>query len=221
MRNQKELNVSDQKLPYLEEVLIAFQKSLGRIRQETTAAGKHDSEFAVGDRVLYMVDSLQIELKVGLTMENRAGDANDRFKVDFNAPAPSQSVLRFTVDPTVLEKPEGDFILLAPNPKNSLEYRITLIRPQAKQQPVTLRLKSSGQNGYQQDFSLVTDALGRINFKLDTGKAPSLIVEGELEPRPISNPIHFKRDWYLQAFHVIDKTELSSDLKRIRNGEGK
>jgi hypothetical protein len=69
-------------------VLIGLQKSLARTVRSAQQASRSDSEFAQGERPVYMIDGLDIELNAALLMPG--GRADGSLLVDLNAP-PSAS----------------------------------------------------------------------------------------------------------------------------------
>ena len=99
MATQKEQqNDSESTTSTLEEFLVACQKSLARSVQSAQQIGKSDSEFAQGERPVYVIDEVDFDLSAGVRITpgtNRAPP--ERVLLDFDAPSEQRSRLRFTV----------------------------------------------------------------------------------------------------------------------------
>lgn len=84
--------------PTLEEVIVAFQKSLSRARTDAQVVSRRDKAIAEGDQPLFVVDALDVNLRVGLDMEaGSADEPRDRIRVDFSAPGDARSTIGFRV----------------------------------------------------------------------------------------------------------------------------
>jgi len=83
----------------LDEVMIAFQKSLARATQSAQDYADGETGFQTGQKVLYTVEGLDVELNVGLTPATTDGQDPDHVAVRFDAPDDSRSSLRFRVKP--------------------------------------------------------------------------------------------------------------------------
>jgi hypothetical protein len=85
-------------LPSLHEVLVAFQKSVSRARQQAQSVSAEDPEIRNGQKALFLVDSLDADLRVGIDVVAREGDPDpDIVRLNFAAPADQRSSIRFRV----------------------------------------------------------------------------------------------------------------------------
>ena len=96
--NDKSRTTEDGTVTTLEAFLVACQKSLARSVRSAQQAGKSDSEFAQGERPVYVIDEVGFNLSVGVHIE--PGDQKsmaERVLLDFDAPGERRSSLQFTV----------------------------------------------------------------------------------------------------------------------------
>ena len=80
-------------LPKLEDVIVAFQKSLSRARQNAQQVAQ-TPKFARGERALFVVEALDLDLLTGISMSSETPDV---VLIDFSAPADVRSHIRFKV----------------------------------------------------------------------------------------------------------------------------
>lgn len=177
-------------LPCLEDVLIGLQKSLARTVRSAQQASKSDSEFAQGERPVYMIDGLDVDLNAALFKPS--GGADGPILVDLNAPAAERSVIRFRVQAKPLEILGGAKLQLAnldPMGGRGKEprLRVWLVdsdgRP-VQHHPVTLYFARPGsRTGKSSTFSVKTntDTVGRVDFTVRTSE-DSVKVVGTREP---------------------------------------
>jgi hypothetical protein len=83
--------------PTLEEVIVAFQKSLARARTNAQIVSR-SKMVAAGEQPLFVVDALDVNLRVGLDMvAPTPDDPPDKILIDFSAPGDSRSTIGFRV----------------------------------------------------------------------------------------------------------------------------
>ena len=97
----------------LEEMLTAFQKSLGRANRSSLEASRSESEFLLGIRALYVIEGLNVTLRVGVRAASFEGSKDKRVIVDFDAPEKERSEVQFRVQSKPLEATKTNEILLA------------------------------------------------------------------------------------------------------------
>jgi hypothetical protein len=91
----------------LEEVTLAFQKAMSRAAQETARTFADTPAMRYGNRQLYAVRRLEVELSVGAKVERleRPEGLTERVTLTFDPPPEQAARLRFAVDGAVA--PEG------------------------------------------------------------------------------------------------------------------
>lgn len=97
---------SSSKTP-LSDILIAFQKSLARAQRHTSGV-RRATDFILGERTLYSIDGLDIELKVGLELSQ---EKQDSLLVDFHPTEYRASSVRFRVQAKPTEAVENGLVL--------------------------------------------------------------------------------------------------------------
>src|SRR5690349_12024152 len=98
----------------LELFLTACQKSLARSVRSAQQLGKAENEFALGQRPLYTIDGIDMDVCVGLDISApRADDGGEHVLLDFHAPAETRSSIRFRVQSTPVELLTGAKLELA------------------------------------------------------------------------------------------------------------
>lgn len=96
--DDKSATADDGNITSLENFLVACQKSLARSVRSAQQAGKSDSEFAQGERPVYVIDEVAFDLSAGVHIEtDELKDAGERVLLDFEAPSERRSTLQFTV----------------------------------------------------------------------------------------------------------------------------
>lgn len=91
----------------LSDVLIAFQKSLAR-SQSHSASVRRTPDFFLGRRPLLEIDGLEVDLKVGLSVDS---PEDDSVRVNFTPTDNSTSSLRFRVSVKPLDIMETGVVL--------------------------------------------------------------------------------------------------------------
>jgi hypothetical protein len=97
----------------LEEMLTAFQKTLGRANRSSYEASRSKSEFLLGIRALYVIEGLDVTLRVGVRAGSLEGSKDKRVIVDFDAPEKERSEVQFRVQSKPLEATKANELLLA------------------------------------------------------------------------------------------------------------
>lgn len=208
-------------LPNLDDVLIAFQKSLARVRQKTTEVSKYETEYTKGNRALYMVDSVDVELAVGFEVDTLSEGNPDFVKVNFSpVNEVNKSVLRFSVAPLPLDKPEEIMIILVKSPYDTDEYKLSVISKDQRVRKVVLKFISIGEKSSQTELELKTDLLGELKFTVNK-QSGSISVQGYKQPRRLKE-LNNEDTWFVQGILTLeDNNYLKSDIIKIENGKGK
>ena len=208
-------------LVLLEDVLIAFQKSLARVSDQTVAVSKEDPEILLGQRSLYSINSLAIELSAGLEMlPARRGDP-DKIAVSFSGPSETRSKISFQVAAKPLEPeinrqiiltryrqdknalPENQFCVWVIDLENSSPVFLT-------GHPIDIHFISEGVDSDQIGLNAQTDRVGRTRFKVNP-KAGTLKFEGG--KKSVKMTFDLKKKWFVQAQTEIgDETFVSEFL---------
>lgn len=99
----------------LQDILTAFQKSLARANSATQNTRKREVDYLSGVRALYVIDSLEVELKASVDLADTDGDEKpDRIKLNLK-PTPEQaSTFRFAVSSTPLQPVNREELILTP-----------------------------------------------------------------------------------------------------------
>jgi len=168
----------------LEEVLVAFQKALARTAQQTANEKEMDARFLAAERVLFGVDTLEVDLNVGMAVTD---DPDDGFVVglDFAVDPERRSKVKFTVDPTPLEPISTTTIALVPltptRDVGTVSFLGTVVGANGKPIPganVSVYAQRSGVRGRRsRGLEVATDGGGRIRFDVDFGQQAILIAD--------------------------------------------
>lgn len=173
----------------LEEMLTAFQKSLGRANRSSLEASRGESEFFLGIRALYAIEGLNVTLRVGVRAGTLEGSKDKRVVVDFDAPETERSEIQFRVQSKPLEATRTDQLLLADadplgNERPQFQIITTLIgvpspaekgqRPDASALPLqplkdrSVHFRITGGSSRTIDVvTLRTNELGQAGFTID------------------------------------------------------
>jgi hypothetical protein len=87
----------------LDEVLVAFQKTLSRARRSAQDYANREVAFATGRKTLYTIDRLDVELNAAFRLATADRHAPDLVHVNFEADPKERSVVRFAVSPLPFE----------------------------------------------------------------------------------------------------------------------
>ena len=176
----------------LEEVLIAFKKSLARATLATERASKYDVQFLLGNRTLYNVGGLHLNLNVGMEIENQEGNHNDRILLDFSQDLhpEKRSNLQFQVDATPVEPIKGPKVVLARRNKvgaqeQGNEFKVWVVGNQGEprsKDPINIHIESSSFLRNERPESIIitdyqTDLQGQLKFEIDFKKSELMINE--------------------------------------------
>ena len=105
--------VRDEGVP-LEDVLVAFEKSLARATRHSVETSRAEVGFGLGERAVYVVDALNLQLKVGLRAARGPEGKMSHILVDFGDQQPdAQSTVDFRVQARPLEAFKGSQLILA------------------------------------------------------------------------------------------------------------
>ena len=161
----------------LEEFLVACQKSLARSIKSAQQMGKSDSEFAQGERPVYVIDEVDFDLSAGVHIEPSGNKRlGERVLLDFEAPQERRSRLRFTVATKPVELLVGAKLELAnldplgeelPNAR----LRVWLVNHRGMpvaNYPVRLHFARAGEKRLKSPITVQTDSVGRIDFVVET-----------------------------------------------------
>lgn len=202
----------------LEEMLGAFQKSLARSNEATLDVRKRDLDYLKGHRALYIIDSLEIDLKAAVTVPlDEDGKATQVF-VDSQAQPEHLSSIKFTVESSPLEAVKGPKVLLTrTRPASSTpgrnEFTAWVIDSNgpASQQPIDVVFSQANGKGRNRTVALETDSLGKIEFSIDlkTGAFELKNGGGEVD---VSLPR--RGNWLVR----VEALELSSEWLPIQKG---
>jgi hypothetical protein len=105
--------VLDRGVP-LEDVLVAFEKSLARATRHSLETSRAEVGFGLGERALYSIDALNIQLKVGCSAARGPDGTLSHMLVDFaQRPPETQSLVEFRIQARPLEALKGSQLILA------------------------------------------------------------------------------------------------------------
>jgi len=173
--NDKSPGTEDGQLTTLETFLVACQKSLARSVKSAQQAGKSDSEFAQGERPVYVIDEVAFDLSAGVQIQSDDYKlTGDRVLLDFDAPADMRSSLQFTVSMKPIDILIGAKLELAnldplgeelPNAR----LRVWLVDDKGRPvdgHPVKLHFC---RGGYKKVISIntTTSPVGRVDFQVN------------------------------------------------------
>jgi hypothetical protein len=163
----------------LEEFLVACQKSLARSVRSAQQSGKADNEFALGERPVYMIQALEMEVSAGLNVNGPTEGRNaDRVLIDFDAPGELRSKVRFRVESRPVELLRGAKLELAnldPLGHSSPIARLRAWLVDDKGTPVAahgivLHFARAGEKRDKYPIAAMTDSAGRVDFFVDPPK---------------------------------------------------
>lgn len=159
----------------LEEFLVACQKSLARSVRSAQQAAKSDSEFAQGERPVYIIDAIDFELNAGLSLTPHDAK-HEAVVVNFDTPFSERSKLRFRVESKPIELLRNAKLELAnldplgeqlPNAR----LRAWLIGEDGRTvpgYPVQIYYARAGDKLARQPIEVSTDSVGRVDFSVET-----------------------------------------------------
>lgn len=218
----------------LEEVLVAFQKSLARSCRNMVAVGKSNEEILSGNRSLYAIGSLDVELRADVAMHDAKGIfSGDRIFLNLPEPgraSPTNTTLRFKVESRPVEAVTGAGITLSQFKPLEWQGRDCWFAVRVTDQsgrsaadcPVILRFTSEGARSVSWEWRANTNPLGNVVFSIDTTTGEVVVTDGTKVKAPRSGKLDFTKagTWYVTAecLLTIDGAErvLSSENYAVR-----
>ncbi|MDH3431033.1 MAG: hypothetical protein OEQ14_13600, partial [Gammaproteobacteria bacterium] len=210
-RSDDEKNVTT-----LETFLVACQKSLARSVKSAQQAGKSDSEFAQGERPVYVIDEVGFDLSAGVHIEAGNGKlTGERVLLDFDAPSERRSTLQFTVAMKPVEILIGAKLELAnldPLGEQLPDARLRawLVDDQGRPVPdhtVTLHFCRGGYKTVRQ-VETKTSPVGRIDFLVRSQ-------ENEVKVVGVRKPFETYLRGAVDEYYVWATTERKKEWKNI------
>ena len=176
MPERVEVYSSDERKVTLEQFLVACQKSLSRSTDSAEQASRADAGFLQGGRHLYMIDALNIDLSVALSMDFGDDGRPHSVLLNFDAPAPERSQLSFRVELRPLELLEGPALQISNlDPLRQrypdAHFRVWIIDEDGApvpNHPLTLHFMATTRTVRRQAVHVETstDEAGRIHFSV-------------------------------------------------------
>jgi hypothetical protein len=157
----------------LELFLTACQKSLARSVRTAQQSAKADNEFALGQRPIYMIDGIDMDVSAGVLVSTpREQAGGERVILDFQAPPETRSRIRFRVQSTPVELLKGAKLELANlDPLGTsapvARMRVWLVDGTGRPVPnatITLHFARAGEKEPKHVIQAVTDSAGRVDF---------------------------------------------------------
>jgi len=180
-------------------------------------AGKSDSEFAQGERPVYVIDEVDFNLNVGVHIDPDGDEPlGERVVLDFNAPEERRSRLQFTVSTRPVEILIGAKLELAnldpmgddlPNAR----LRAWLVDDQGTpvpQHPVKLFFARAGDKRLRAPITTATDAVGRVDFRV-------LLEENKVKVVGVRKRYDVYLRGSVEEYFVWATAEPSADWKEI------
>jgi hypothetical protein len=158
----------------LELFLSACQKSLARSVRSAQQSGKAENEFALGQRPIYMIDGIDMDVSVGLhvSVPRQDGGGGEHVLLDFRSPAETRSRIRFRVQSAPVELLKGAKLELANlDPLGAsapvARMRAWLVDDHGRPVPgatIDLHFARAGEKTAKQKIPMKTDSGGRVDF---------------------------------------------------------
>jgi len=157
----------------LETFLVACQKSLARSVRSAQQGGKADNQFGLGERPMYMIDGIDMEISVGVQVSSpRQTAGGEHVLLDFEAPADTRSKIRFRVQNKPVELVRGAKLELANLDPLGVSapvarMRAWLVDEDGRPVPnaaIEIHFARAGEATAKSGISVVTDAAGRVDF---------------------------------------------------------
>ncbi|MBL8350357.1 MAG: hypothetical protein JNL87_08565 [Burkholderiaceae bacterium] len=172
----------------LEEVLVGFQRSLARATRNSLETARADWQVGLGQRSLYVVDSIGVTLQTGVIAAVDAAGQVQSLSLDLGqTPAQGAATLQFSVQSRPIEALSGEQLVLADadplghrRPKHAL--RFTLIGDRHRAGPADAPRAPSwmpldgrkiavtligGDTGQTETLELVTNPVGQVDLEID------------------------------------------------------
>jgi hypothetical protein len=161
----------------LEKFLIAAQKSLARSVRNAQQSAKTDNEFALGERPIYMIEGVDMEVSAAVLVESTEGrSSGERVMLDFDAPGDQRSRIRFRIASKPVELQKGAKLELANLDPLGEKKEIACLRvwlmddlglPVAGH-PIQLHFARAGEKRAKLPITATTDVAGRVDFFVNT-----------------------------------------------------
>jgi len=160
----------------LELFLTACQKSLARSVRTAQQSSKADNEFALGQRPIYMIDGIDMDVSAGVQVAApRKDTGGEHVVLDFQAPAETRSRIRFRVQSTPAELLKGAKLELAnldPLGQSAPVARMRTWIVDDRGRPVSgaaveLHFARAGDKEPKHVISVTTDSSGRVDFFIE------------------------------------------------------
>jgi hypothetical protein len=157
----------------LELFLVACQKSLARSVRSAQQGGKADNDFALGERPVYMIDGIDMDVSAGIRVSTpREETGGEHVLLDFQAPAETRSRIRFRVQSRAVELLKGaklELVNLDPLGVSAPVARMRAWLVDDKGRPVSnaeieLHFARAGEKASKRPITVVTDSAGRADF---------------------------------------------------------
>lgn len=169
-RNAEPRNSS---LVSLQEVLVRTQQSLARAVESAQEAVKSETSFSIGDRPMYVIEGIDLELSAGI---NPGGERS--LQLDFDAPGDQRSRLKFRVVRKPMEVAQGEQLIVSNldplgTDRSHIRLRILYFKYQDGSEevrsdaPIRLCFAESGDVKARHCIELKTDRLGRAEVHVD------------------------------------------------------
>jgi hypothetical protein len=213
--------------PTLEEVLVSFQKSLARTTLAATNAGKADPGFLLGERTLYVVDGLEVELHAGVGVARRtSAAAPDRVLLDFQAPPDARSSIRFRVTSKPITPIPGPEVVLAQLDVlgAGVEFRAWMCAGENTAQAgakITVHVVASDPNASPATTELIARPDGTVAFTVDPASGRVSSTRGgsatEHEPQRGDAKVQAEvQSWFVWVTAEANGKKLRSDTYVVR-----
>src|SRR5262245_20869222 len=157
----------------LELFLTACQKSLARSVRTAQQSGKADNEFALGQRPIYMIDGIDMDVSAGVLVSLPREEAGgERALLDFQAPADTRSRIRSPVQSPpggLLKGAKLELANLDPLGASAPVARMRAWLVDAAGRPVpnaeiSIHFARAGERDPKHVITAVTDSAGRVDF---------------------------------------------------------
>ncbi len=201
--------------PSLEEVIVAFQRSLGRAGRSAIETSRSELGIRSGDQPLYVVDRLDITLSAGLRVAaGREGGAPGRLLVDFDAPEEERSEVSFTVEARPIEVEDERLTLADLDPLGEdwprARLRATLVGERGGKPLASAKLFLHV-SGRATPIPLTTNEFGEVDVEIDPVGQRYRIDQGRRRPLEVD----LTRQVGYFAYCTCPDPELQSNVIRL------
>lgn len=187
----------------LEDLLAAFQKSLARSNEASLDVRKRDLDYLKGQRALYVVDSLQIDLKGAISAPLDQSGNSSQIMIDLKGDPNYLSSVKFSVESSPLEPVQGAKILLtrtrpvAQTPgENHFTSWVINEDGNASRESVNIVFEHASGKPQKRVVTVKTDVLGKVEFIVDGRTGALSLVDQQLEK---AVKLNTKQDWVVSV----------------------